>query len=122
MPLITITSLKGSSAERKQKIGEAVHAAFLDTDIMSLQNYFQRFLELDPEAFLNNRYYPSQKKIHSRKFVIIEILFSFDDSIKAKRKFLESLISKLNEESFNAEDVFVSFHEISWKNWSFSNG
>lgn len=87
MPLITITSLKGIPAERKQKIGEAVHAALLDTDRMSLENYFQRFLDLDPEAFLNNRYYPSHEKIHSKKFVINEILFSIDDSIKVKRKF-----------------------------------
>ncbi len=121
MPLITITSLKGRSAEGKQKIGDAIHAAITEAGVPVLDR-FQRFLDLEPESFLYDKYYPNLKDGRSENFVIIEILFSVGRNVKVKRKILEILIGKLKEQSFNPEDVFVSFQETAWENWSFANG
>lgn len=121
MPLITITSLKGRSAEEKQKIGEAIHDSIVEAGVPPADR-FQRFLDLEPESFLYDKYYPNLKEGRSGNFVIIEILFSVGRSVKVKRKILESLIARLKEQSFNPEDVFVSFQETAWENWSFSNG
>ncbi|MBK1894368.1 tautomerase family protein [Chryseobacterium paridis] len=121
MPLITITSLKGRSKEEKQKIGEAIHEAIVESGVPP-EDRFQRFLDLDPENLLYDRYYPNLEKGRSENFIIIEILLSVGRSVKVKRKILESLITKLKEQSFDPEDVFVSFQETAWENWSFASG
>lgn len=121
MPLITITSLKGRSTEQKQKIGEAVHAAIVEAGVPPADR-FQRFLDMEPENFIYDKYYPDLKNGRSENFVIIEILFSVGRSVKVKRKILESLIPKLKDQSFSPEDIFVSFQETAWENWSFANG
>ncbi|SHM14626.1 tautomerase family protein [Chryseobacterium polytrichastri] len=121
MPLITITSLKGRTAEEKQKIGEAVHAAIVEGGVPPTDR-FQRFLDLEPENFLYDKYYPNLENGRTENFVIIEILLSVGRSVKVKRKILETLITKLQDLSFNPEDVFVSFQETAWENWSFAKG
>jgi phenylpyruvate tautomerase PptA (4-oxalocrotonate tautomerase family) len=107
MPFITITSLSGRTKEEKQKIGEAIHAAIVEAGVPPTDR-FQRFLDLEPENFLYDKYYPNLEKGRSENFIIIKIL--------------ESLITKLKDQSFNPEDVFVSFQETAWENWSFANG
>lgn len=121
MPLITFTSLKGRSAEGKQKLGEAVHASIVEAGVPPA-DLFQRFLDMEPENFFYDKHYPDLKKGRSENFVIIEILFSVGRSVKVKRKILDSLIPKLKEQSFDPEDIFVSFQETAWENWSFANG
>jgi phenylpyruvate tautomerase PptA (4-oxalocrotonate tautomerase family) len=121
MPFITITSLSGRTKEEKQKIGEAIHAAIVEAGVPPTDR-FQRFLDLEPENFLYDKYYPNLEKGRSENFIIIEILLSVGRSVKVKRKILESLIIKLKDQSFNPEDVFVSFQETAWENWSFANG
>ena len=121
MPLITITSLKGRNAEQKQLIGEAVHSSIVTAGVPP-GDRFQRFLDMEPENFIYDKFYPDLVKGRSEKFVIIEILFSVGRSVKVKRKILETLINKMKDLSFSPEDVFVSFQETAWENWSFANG
>lgn len=121
MPLITITSLKGRSAQEKQKIGDSIHATIVEAGVPPLDR-FQRFLDLDPESFIYDKHYPNLEHGRTENFVIIEILFSVGRSVKVKRQILESLIIRMKELSFNPNDVFVSFQETAWENWSFANG
>lgn len=120
MPLITVTSLKGRSAEEKQKIGNAIHAAIVEAGVPEFDR-FQRFLDMEPEDFLYDKSYPNLKQNRSENFVIMEILFSVGRSVKVKRQVLKSLIAGLSE-FFDSNDVFVSFQETAWENWSFANG
>lgn len=121
MPLITVTSLKGRSAEEKQKIGEAIQLALVEAGVPPTDR-FQRFFDLEPENFIYDKYYPNLKAGRSENFVIIEILFSVGRSVKVKHKILATLITNLKAQSFRPEDVFVSFQETAWENWSFSDG
>ena len=121
MPLITITSLKGRSAEQKQQIGEAVHSSIVTAGVPP-GDRFQRFFDMEPENFIYDRFYPDLIDGRSEKFIIIEILFSVGRSVKVKRKILQVLIDKLKDLSFSPEDVFVSFQETAWENWSFAKG
>lgn len=121
MPLITITSLHGRSAEQKQQIGEAIHSSIVTAGVPE-GDRFQRFLDLDPESFIYDKFYPDLKTGRTENFIIIEILFSVGRSVKVKRKILGLLISQMAELGFSPEDVFVSFQETAWENWSFANG
>jgi len=121
MPLITITSHKGRTAEQKQAIGEAIHASIVTAGVPA-GDRFQRFLDLDPESFIYDKFYPDLEIGRSANFIIIEILFSVGRSVKVKRKILELLVCKMKELEFSPEDVFVSFQETAWENWSFAKG
>jgi phenylpyruvate tautomerase PptA (4-oxalocrotonate tautomerase family) len=121
MPLITITSLKGRSADQKQLIGDAVHSSIVTAGVPA-GDRFQRFLDMDPENFIYDKFYPDLEKGRSENFIIIEILFSVGRSVKVKRKILELLIKKMQELDFSPEDIFVSFQETAWENWSFAKG
>ena len=121
MPLVTITSGKGKTAEQKQQIGDAIQAALVESGVPAADR-FQRFLNLDPEDFVFDKQYPDLSKPRTSKFMIIEILLSVGRSVKVKKKILASLMMQFQEIGYDANDIFVVFKETSWENWAFANG
>jgi phenylpyruvate tautomerase PptA (4-oxalocrotonate tautomerase family) len=121
MPLVTITTGKGRTAEQKQKIGDAIQAALVESGVPAADR-FQRFIELDPENFIYDKQYPDLSKPRSTQFMVIEILLSVGRSVKVKRKILGSLMTQLKALGSDPNDVFVVFKETAWENWAFANG
>lgn len=121
MPLITITTGKGRTAEQKQKIGDAIHVALVESGVPAADR-FQRFFELEPENFIYDKQYPDLGKPRSSQFMIIEILLSVGRSVKVKKKILASLVAQMKALGYDPNDVFVVFRETSWENWAFGNG
>ncbi len=121
MPLITVTSVKGRTAEQKRKIGDAVQAALVESGVPA-KDRFQRFLDLSAEDFLYDTQYPDLTEPRSSQFTIIEILFSVGRSVKVKKKILGSLLPQLSALGLEGKDVFVVFKETAWENWAFANG
>ena len=121
MPLVTVTTGKGRTAEQKQKIGDAIHVALVESGVPAADR-FQRFFELEPENFIYDKQYPDLSKPRSSQFMIIEILLSVGRSVKVKKKILASLVGQMKTLGYDPNDVFVVFRETSWENWAFGNG
>ena len=121
MPLVTITQVKGRTAEQKKKIGDAIQAALVETGV-PVADRFQRFIDLEAEDFIYDSNYPDLSKPRTGAFTMIEILLSVGRSVKVKRKILGSLVAQLKTLGIDPNDVFVVFKETSWENWAFANG
>lgn len=121
MPLVTITQVKGRTAEQKKEIGEAIQAALVETGVPAADR-FQRFIDLEAEDFIYDKSYPDLTKPRTGQFTVIEILLSVGRSVKVKRKILASLVSQLKTVGIEPNDVFVVFKETSWENWAFAGG
>lgn len=121
MPLVTITSVKGRTAEQKKEIGEAIQAALVETGVPAADR-FQRFIDLEAEDFVYDKNYPDLSKPRTGQFTVIEILLSVGRSVKVKKRILGSLVTQLKTVGIEPNDVFVVFKETSWENWAFANG
>lgn len=121
MPLVTITLGKGRTADQKQKIGDAIQAALVDSGVPAADR-FQRFIELEPENFIFDKQYPDLSQPRTAQFMVIEILLSVGRSVKVKRKILAGLVEKLKGQGYDPNEIFVVFKETSWENWAFANG
>src|ERR1700761_2449755 len=105
MPLVTVTLGKGRTAEQKQKIGDAIQAALVDSGV-PVADRFQRFIELEPENFIYDKNYPDLSKPRTSQFTVIEILLSVGRSVKIKKKILASLVTQLKAVGLDPNDLF----------------
>ena len=121
MPFVTLTVRKPKSAEFKDKVFAAVHAALVATGVPDTDR-FQRVLELDAADFRYDSHYPDVQTARTDDFVLIEILWSLGRSVKVKRKLLAELMDRLRADGFDPENVMVAFKETTWENWSFAGG
>jgi len=121
MPMITITALKGRSADQKRKIGDILQAALIAIGIPE-NDRFQRFFDMESEDFIYDALYPNLAKPRTPEFTMIEILFSIGRSVKVKKVLLQHIIKGMTEIGIQPEDVFVVFRETAWENWAFANG
>jgi phenylpyruvate tautomerase PptA (4-oxalocrotonate tautomerase family) len=121
MPFVTLTVRKPKTAEFKDKVLAAVHAALVATGVPDTDR-FQRVLELDAADFRYDTHYPDVQTTRTDDFVLIEIVWSVGRSVKVKKKLLADLMDRLRADGFDPENVMVVFKETSWENWSFSGG
>ena len=121
MPFVTLTVRKPKTAEFKDKVLAAVHAALVATGVPDTDR-FQRVLELDAADFRYDTTYPDVQTARTDDFVLIEIVWSVGRSVKVKKKLLADLMDRLRADGFDPENVMVVFKETSWENWSFSGG
>jgi len=121
MPFVTLTVRKPKSAEFKDKVFAAVHAALVATGVPDTDR-FHRVLELDAADFRYDSHYPDVQTARTDDFVLIEILWSLGRSVKVKRKLLAELMDRLRADGFDPENVMVAFKETTWENWSFAGG
>ena len=121
MPFVTLTVRKPKTAEFKDRVLAAVHAALVATGVPDTDR-FQRVLELDPADFRYDTHYPDVQTSRTDDFVLIEIVWSVGRSVKVKKKLLADLMDRLRADGFDPENVMVVFKETSWENWSFAGG
>jgi phenylpyruvate tautomerase PptA (4-oxalocrotonate tautomerase family) len=121
MPFVTLTVRKPKTAEFKDKVLAAVHAALVATGVPDTDR-FQRVLELDVADFRYDTHYPDVQTTRTDDFVLIEIVWSVGRSVKVKKKLLADLMDRLRADGFDPENVMVVFKETSWENWSFAGG
>jgi phenylpyruvate tautomerase PptA (4-oxalocrotonate tautomerase family) len=121
MPFVTLTVRKPKTAEFKDKVFAAVHAALVATGVPDTDK-FQRVLELDAADFRYDSHYPDVTTTRTDDFVLIEIVWSVGRSVKVKKKLLAELMDHLRASGFDPENVMVVFKETNWENWSFAGG
>lgn len=121
MPLVTITVQKPKTAQFKDTVLSAVHDALVASGVPETDR-FHRVLELEAEDFRFDSNYPDLTCPRNDDFVLIEILLSVGRSVKVKKQIVQSIISKLSSQGFEAERVMICFKETMWENWSFGGG
>lgn len=121
MPLVTITVQKPKTAQFKDAVLSAVHAALVATGVPETDR-FHRVLELEPENFRFDANYPDLTSPRNEDFVIIEISLSVGRRVSVKKQIVQDIISRLASQDFDAERVMICFKETAWENWSLGGG
>ena len=122
MPLVTVTTRKGKSAQFKSAVLGGVHGALVAAGVPE-KDRFQRVLELGADDFRFDPDYPDLSARRTDDFVLIEVLFSVGRSVKVKKKILADLAASLAKDpGLNPENVMVVFKETLWENWAFGGG
>ena len=122
MPLVTVTTRQGKSAEFKSSVLEAVHQALVASGVPATDR-FHRILELAPENFRYDPSYPDLATPRTENFVLIEIMLSVGRSVKIKKQIAQGVVTALQSNPGLApDDVMIAFVETRWENWSFGGG
>lgn len=121
MPLVRISLIEGKTAEYKNKIGDAVHQAMVETlNVPPLD----RFQILSTHAKSDFIYDPQYLNIaRTDGLVMIQITLNSGRSTEMKKAFYKRVADLLATQiKIRPEDVLINLVEVSKENWSFGNG
>jgi len=110
MPLFTVTMRSGRSADQKDRLSRAIHAASIVAGYPK-EDLFQRFLSLEPSDLRVDPYYPALPKPRSDQMLMIEVLVSSGTDTDRKKGLVVALVEKLGEEGIDPTTSWCSF----WK-------
>jgi 4-oxalocrotonate tautomerase len=121
VPLVRVSLRKGKSPSHLTAIGEAVHAAMVETINVPASDRFQIFSEHAPEGLV---YAPEYLGIaHTDEIVVIQITLNSGRTLDQKRALYRVIAEKLaRDPGLRPEDVLVSLVEVSKEDWSFGKG
>ena len=121
MPLVRVSLLKGKPASYRQKVGDAIHQAMVETIDVPAKDRFQLITEHDAEDFIYDREFLGIAR--SRELVIIQITLAFGRSLQLKRSLYRAIAERLGTAvGLRPEDVLINLVETARENWSFGNG
>ena len=121
MPLFTITMKSNRSANERDRLSRAIHAASIAAGYPE-DDLFQRFLSLGPSELRVDPYYPALPKPRSDLMLMIEVLVSSGTDTNRKRGLVAALIDKLGEVGIDPNDIMVFFLETDRASGSFGGG
>jgi phenylpyruvate tautomerase PptA (4-oxalocrotonate tautomerase family) len=121
MPLFTVTMKAGRTADEKDAISGAIHAASVNAGYPS-DDMFQRFLCLEEADLRVDLYYPGLPKPRTEKMLMIEVLVSSGTEVEKKTRLLAALIEALGDAGTDPNDIMVFFEEIDRASSSFGGG
>ena len=120
MPLVRISLAKGKRVEYRRRVGDAVHAALVDTIQVPAADRFQLITEHAPEDFVYDANYLG---IHrTADLVIIQATISAGRALEKKRALYRAIADNLAALGLRREDVWINLVEVAKENWSFGNG
>lgn len=120
MPLVRIDMLRGTSAEYRRQVGDAVHAALIDFGAPP-EDKFQVITEHDPDNFRFSSNYLGINR--SDALIIVQITAVAGRTTAGKRALYVAVADGLVAAvKLRREDVFVSLVEVAKDNWSFGLG
>ncbi len=112
--------LEGKSDAERQKIGDAIHEALIETWKIPLNDRFQIFHEKKKSHFDMDRFIWNVNR--SDNLLVIHITTS-PRTKEMKLNFYKRLPEILNEKAnIRPEDVFISIISNNVEDWSFGNG
>ena len=121
MPLFTVTMQSSRSADQKDRLSRAIHAASIAAGYPE-DDLFQRFLSLGPGDLRVDLYYPALPKPRTDQMLMIEVLISSGTDIDRKKSLVVALVEKLGEAGVDPNDVMVFFLETDRASGSFGGG
>src|SRR5580692_1562418 len=108
VPLFTVTMQSSRSADQKDRLSRAIHAASIAAGYPE-DDLFQRFLSLGPGDLRVDLYYPALPKPRTDQMLMIEVLISSGTDINRKKGLVAALIEKLGEVGIDRNDIMVFF-------------
>ena len=121
MPLFTVTMRSSRSADQKDRLSGAIHAASIAAGYPE-EDLFQRFLSLEPSDLRVDLYYPALPKPRSDQMLMIEVLVSSGTDTDRKKGLVVALVEKLGEAGIDPNDIMVFFLETDRASGSFGGG
>jgi hypothetical protein len=121
MPLFTVTMKSNGSANEKDRLSRAIHAASVAAGYPG-DDLFQRFLSLGPSDLRVDLYYPALPKPRTDQMLMIEVLVSSGTNTNRKKGLVAALVEKLGETGIDPNDIMVFFLETDRANGSFGGG
>lgn len=121
MPLVRISLIQGQTESFRQKLGDAVHRAMVETISVPPQDRFQIITEHTKSHFI---YDPSYLNIRrTEDLIMIQITLNQGRTVEMKKALYKRIAELLHQEvDVRKEDVFVNLVEVAKENWSFGNG
>jgi 4-oxalocrotonate tautomerase len=120
MPLVRIDLVHGRTVEQRQRIGDAVHRALVETLGVPERDRFQLITEHGVSELVYDREYLSIKRTDD--IVIIQITLSTGRTAAQKRALFRRIADNLAALDVRREDVWINLVEVAKENWSFGLG
>jgi hypothetical protein len=121
MPLFTVTMKSNRSADQKDSLSRAIHAASVVAGYAE-DDLFQRFLSVEPGDFKVDLHYPALPKPRTNQMLLIEVLLSSGTDTDRKKGLVAALVEKLAEAGVDPNDIMVFFLETDRASGSFGGG
>ena len=120
MPLVRIELLHGRTVEQRQRIGDAVHRALVETVGVPERDRFQLITERSASDLVYDREYLGIKRTDG--IVIVQITLSSGRTSVQKRALFRRIAENLAALGIRREDVWINLVEVAKENWSFGLG
>jgi 4-oxalocrotonate tautomerase len=121
MPLVRVSLLEGTPDSFKNKVGDSIHQALVETIQIPQQDRFQVFTGHSKSGFFYDAEYLNINR--TDHLVIIQITISFGRSLEVKKALYKRIVDLLLQSvQLRPEDVFINIEETQKENWSFGNG
>lgn len=121
MPIISVTTTHGKSAQFKDAVFDALQTALSQVGVPR-DNKFHRFIELAPEDFRFGSQFPDAQRPRDNDFLLIEVIWSTGRTVAMKRDLLKTLARSLETIGIHPENMMVYFQETAWENWACAGG
>ena len=121
MPLVRISLMQGKPEGYRQKVGDAVHRAMVETINVPPLDRFQIITSHAKSDFIYDAQYLNISRTDD--LVMIQITLNFGRTTEMKRAFYQRVVDLLVQEvKIRPEDVLICLVEVAKENWSFGNG
>jgi phenylpyruvate tautomerase PptA (4-oxalocrotonate tautomerase family) len=121
VPLVRVSLRKGKPPAYLAAVGEAIHAAMVETINVPADDRFQIFSEHTPEGLVSDAGYLGISRTDD--IVVIQITLNAGRTLDQKRALYRALADRLaRDPGIRKQDLLVSLVEVPKENWSFGNG
>lgn len=121
MPLVRISLREGKPEGYRQKVGDAVHRAMVETINVPPLDRFQIITSHTKSDFVYDPEYLNISRTDD--LVMIQITLNLGRTTEMKKAFYKRLVDLLVQEvKIRPEDVLICLVEVAKENWSFGNG
>jgi 4-oxalocrotonate tautomerase len=121
MPLVRISMMKGKPEDFRQKVGEIVYQAMVDTINVPVKDHFQIITDHDSNTLIYDQTYLDIQRTHG--IIVIQITLNEGRTVELKKLLYQIIAERLHRElDVRREDVFINLVEVKKENWSFGNG
>ena len=121
MPLVRIDLRQGKTAGYRQKVGDAIYRAMLETINVPEHDHFQVMSEHPGEGLI---YDPTYLGINRTDDVVfIQITLNTGRTLEQKKALYKRIAELLAQDpGVRPEDVLINLVECAKEDWSFGNG
>ena len=121
MPLVRISLMEGKPENYRQKVGDAVHRAMVETINVPPMDRFQIITSHAKSDFTYDAEYLNISRTDA--LIMIQITLNTGRSTEMKKAFYKRTVDLLVQElKVRPEDVLICLVEVAKENWSFGNG